>query len=63
VEDIALSADTLMLALTPGGHERTVDELAAIGSAAGLSCRRWLSLASGDVAMVFGPAATRRMEA
>jgi hypothetical protein len=60
VEDIALSADALMLALTPGGRERTVDELAAIGRATGLSCSRWLSLASGDVAMVYEPATTRR---
>jgi hypothetical protein len=60
VEDIALSADTLMLALTPGGRERTADGLAAIGRAAGLSCRRWLALASGDMAMVFEPAAPGR---
>lgn len=59
VEDIALSADNLMLALTPGGRERTVDELTAIGRAAGLSCRRWLTLPSGDVAMAFEPAAAR----
>ena len=57
VEDIALSADTLMLALTPGGRERTVDELTAIGRAAGLSRRRWRALASGDVAIVFEPTA------
>jgi hypothetical protein len=63
VEDIALSADTLMLALTPGGRERTVEELTAIGRAAGLSCRRSLALASGDVAMVFEPAAARGTEA
>jgi len=62
VEEIALSADTLMLALTPGGRERTVDELAAIGRAAGLSCRRWLTLASGDVAMVLEPAAGARSD-
>ncbi len=60
VEDIALAADTLMLALTPGGRERTIDELADIGRAAGLSCRRWRSLASGDVAMVFEPVAAKR---
>ena len=63
VDDLALSADTLMLALTPGGRERTVDELAAIGRAAGLSCHRWLTLASGDVAMVFEPAAGARSDA
>ncbi len=62
VEEIALSADTLMLALTPGGRERTVDEVAAIGRAAGLSCRRWLTLASGDVAMVLEPAAGARSD-
>ncbi len=56
VEDIALSADTLMLALTPGGRERTVDELAALGRAAGLRCRRWFALPSGDVAVVFATA-------
>lgn len=59
VEDLTLAADTLMLALTPGGRERTVDELTAIGRAAGLGLRRWHALASGDVAMVFEPAAAR----
>ena len=57
VQDLALSADTLMLALTPGGRERTVEELTAIGRSAGLSRRRWRALASGDMAVVFEPAA------
>ena len=54
VQELALSADTLMLALTPGGRERTVDEFTALGRAAGLERRRWLALPSGDVAVVFG---------
>ena len=52
VEDIALSADTLMLALTPGGRERTVDELTALAEAVGLQPRRRLALPTGGVAIV-----------
>ncbi len=54
VDDISLMADTLMLALTPGGHERTVEGFAAIGHRAGLELRHHRALASGDVALVFG---------
>lgn len=53
VDDLTLSADTLMLALTPGGRERTMDELTALGRAAGLQQRRRVALPSGDVAVVF----------
>jgi hypothetical protein len=55
--DIALSADLLMLALTPGGRERTIEELTSLGRAAGLRRGRWLALPSGDVAIVFESAA------
>jgi hypothetical protein len=52
-DDITLLADTLMLALTPGGHERTVDAFTDIGRAAGLHLHDRRALASGDVALVF----------
>jgi hypothetical protein len=52
-EDLALLADTLMLALTPGGRERTVEQFVALGEAAGLRRERHHRLASGDVAIVF----------
>ena len=52
-DDLALLADTLMLALTPGGRERTVAEVVALGEAAGLALERHHRLASGDVAIVF----------
>ncbi|MCC5946940.1 MAG: hypothetical protein JJT89_00675 [Nitriliruptoraceae bacterium] len=52
-EDIALLADTLMLALTPGGRERTIDGFTALARRAGLERRAARSLASGDVALTF----------
>lgn len=58
VDDIALLADTLMLALTPGGRERTVDDFAELGRAAGLRLHDQRALASGDVALVFTLAPT-----
>lgn len=51
-DDLATRADLLMLALTPGGRERTTDEFAALASAAGLRLRRTHDLTSGDVAHV-----------
>jgi hypothetical protein len=55
-DDITLLADTLMLALTPGGRERTVDEFTDLARAAGLHLHDHRTLASGDVALVFTPA-------
>jgi len=54
-DDMALLADTLMLALTPGGHERSVEAFAALGRAAGLEVQRAHRLASGDLALVLHP--------
>jgi hypothetical protein len=54
-DDLAIRADLLMLALTPGGRERTVEELVALGSRAGLRRQRVRRLASGDVALVLVP--------
>jgi hypothetical protein len=51
-DDVAVRADLLMLALTPGGRERTIDEVAALAERAGLRRRRTQLLASGDVAHV-----------
>jgi hypothetical protein len=58
-DDLATSADVLMLALTPGGRERTVDEFAALARGAGLRLRRSHRLASGDVAHVMVPTPPR----
>lgn len=46
--------------LRPGGRKRTVDELTELGRAVGLGRQRWFALASGDVAVVFGLAASER---
>ncbi len=54
-DGMALLADTLMLALTPGGHERTVERFAALGRAVGLEVQRAHRLASGDLALVLHP--------
>jgi hypothetical protein len=51
-DDLAIRADLLMLALTPGGRERTTAELASLAARAGLRLRRTRRLASGDVAHV-----------
>lgn len=55
VDDLTLRADTLMLALTPGGRERTAGELSALGAAAGLRRVREERLVSGDVVLVLAP--------
>jgi 2,7-dihydroxy-5-methyl-1-naphthoate 7-O-methyltransferase len=52
-DGLATRADLLMLALTPGGRERTTVQLAALAKHAGLVLRRTYRLASGDVAHVF----------
>jgi len=54
-DDLAIRADLLMLALTPGGRERTVEELVALGARAGLRRQQVRRLASGDVALVLVP--------
>jgi hypothetical protein len=57
-DDLAIRADLLMLALTPGGRERTVDEMVELGARAGLRRQRVHRLASGDVALVLVPERT-----
>lgn len=50
---VAVAADLMMAATAPGGRERTVEEFAALGQAAGLRLVRTMRLASGDVAHEF----------
>jgi len=57
-DDLAIRADLLMLALTPGGRERTVEELTDLGARAGLRRQQLRRLASGDVALVLVPDGT-----
>jgi hypothetical protein len=51
-DDMALSADLLMAALTPGGRERDSTAMAALARRAGLRHERAVRLASGDLAHV-----------
>jgi hypothetical protein len=51
-DDLATRADLLMLALTPGGRERTTAHLAELASVAGLRHTSAHRLASGDLAHV-----------
>jgi hypothetical protein len=51
-DDLATRADLLMLALTPGGRERTTTEVADLAARAGLRHRTAHRLASGDLAHV-----------
>jgi SAM-dependent methyltransferase len=51
--DLAVSADVLMAALTNGGRGRTTSEFAALGKPCGLRLARTVRLASGDVAHEF----------
>jgi O-methyltransferase domain len=53
VDGITTSTDLLMLALAPGGRERTEHEIGALGLRAGLVLRRTVALASADFAHVF----------
>jgi hypothetical protein len=48
--DLAVSADVLMAALTNGGRERSTSEFTALGRRCGLRLVRTVRLASGDVA-------------
>lgn len=54
VDGIALRTDLLMLALAPGGRERSTEELAHLAARAGLSLTRTIPLSSGDNAHVIG---------
>jgi hypothetical protein len=51
-DGIALRTDLLMLAVAPGGRERTTSEFEALAARAGLRLRRTVRLASGDRAHV-----------
>ncbi len=55
LDDVSVQTDLLMLALTPGGRERSADDFAAIGARAGLRLERSVPLASGDRANVLVP--------
>lgn len=54
-DGIALRTDLLMLAVAPGGRERTTSEFEALAARAGLRLRRTVRLATGDRAHVMGP--------
>jgi hypothetical protein len=51
-DGLAVRADLLMLALTPGGRERTTEEIGALAVRAGLRRRRSHRLPTGDLAHV-----------
>ena len=53
VAGVAVATDVLMAALTPGGRERTAEEVRALGERAGLRLVSRAPLASGDVAWTF----------
>ena len=52
VDDITARTDVLMLALAPGGRERTTGELADLAARAGLGLERTVALPTGDRAHV-----------
>jgi hypothetical protein len=52
-DDVAARTDLLMLALAPGGRERTLEELGELGRRAGLRLERCVPLASADFAHTF----------
>jgi hypothetical protein len=56
-DELAVSADLLMAALTRGGRERGTEAFVGLGRTAGLRHERAVRLASGDLAHVFHPAA------
>jgi hypothetical protein len=58
-DDLATLADGLMLALTPGGRERTTAEIVALAREVELSLERTHPLVSGDVAHVLRPGGVR----
>lgn len=51
-DDVAVSADVLMAALTPGGKERDTAAFIELGRAVGLRHERSVQPASGDLAHV-----------
>jgi hypothetical protein len=53
IAGVAVAADVLMAALTPGGRERTTDEIRALGERASLRLTSRNPLASGDTAWTF----------
>lgn len=55
-DELTVSADLLMAALTRGGRERGTDGFVDLGHTAGLRHERAVRLASGDLAHVFHPA-------
>jgi hypothetical protein len=55
VDGVALRADLLMLAVAPGGRERTTGELNELAAAAGLRLASTTRLASGDRAHTLVP--------
>jgi hypothetical protein len=55
LDDIGTRSDLLMLALTPGGRERTTAEFDRLATAAGLRRATSVTLASGDRAHVLQP--------
>lgn len=52
-DPVAVAADLLMASLTEGGRERTAEEFAVLGAAAGLRLARSVRLASGELAHEF----------
>jgi hypothetical protein len=52
LDDVALRTDLLMLAVAPGGRERSTEEVTDLAAAAGLRRERTVLLASGDAAHV-----------
>jgi hypothetical protein len=55
LDDVAVSTDVLMAALTGGGQERDTAAFARLGASNGLRHERAVRLASGDLAHVFRP--------
>lgn len=53
IAGVAVATDVLMAALTPGGRERTSNQIRALGQRAGLRLADRSSLASGDTAWTF----------
>lgn len=55
IAGVSVATDVLMAALTPGGRERTTDEMRALGQRAGLRLTSRNPLASGDTSWTFRP--------
>lgn len=61
-DELAVSADLLMAALTRGGRERGTGAFVELGHTAGLRHQRAVRLASGDLAHIYHPAGGSRDE-